>query len=162
MIQRCAGWTLVPPIGAAAGGCLGSVVAPTVDVAGCANGFRGQPDDRFRSLSATGPGHTLQRLSWRLGDGAPTAVGYGNTVHRFQAPRPSLVAADGRRGSGTLSQEVAIRARRPSLGSPVEVTGEVENRSATLLPSVTIETTVDDTDGPRLTGKERQICGLAP
>jgi PKD repeat protein len=171
MIRRCGALMVVLLVGGLVGGCFGPVVRPAVDFAWCPDGAQGLLDYRFWSLSTTVPGHYVKTLSWDFGDGSPAMTGYGDAIHRFQTPDTylvTLVATDDRGVSGTTSKEVAIRAAafirtwRLTLGFPVEVTGEVENRSTYSLPTVTIKAKFYDADGLRLTEGTTQISDLEP
>lgn len=171
MIRRCAGWMLALLIGGWAGGCFGPVVRPAADFSRCPDGSQGQLYYRFSSSSTTVPGHSVNSLSWNVEDRTPPATSSGEAVHRFPEAGTyltTLVATGDRGVSGTASKAVSVRTAaviriwQLFFGFPVRVAGEVENRSATTLATVTIKAKFYDADGLWLTDGTTGITDLEP
>ncbi len=151
--------------------CFGPVVRPTVDFTWCPDGESGILNYRFFSHSTTVPNHYITRVQWQFGDGTSSTDYSPSVLHRFTEEGTyfvTLIATDDRGVSGTLSKEVHvqpaafIRTWNLTLGFPVQVTGEVENRCDETLPTVILKAKFYDADGLRLTDGTVVINDLEP
>ncbi len=158
-------------LGGLIGGCFGPVVRPTADFTWCLDGESGLLDYRVFSHSTTVPNHYITSLSWEFGDETQTEESYWDVIHRFAEEGTyfvTLVATDDRGVSGTVTKEVPvyaaafIREWNLTLGFPVKVTGEVENRHSEILQSVTVKAKFYDADGVRLTDGTVEVSDLEP
>jgi len=170
-MRRVAFPVLVLAIGLLAGGCFGPIVAPTADFTVCPDGADGLLAYWFVSQSSTVPGHYLTSFVWTLGDGTVVEDYGGQIAHRFAAAgtyQVALTVTDDRGASASTTKtvdaiEVAmIRSFKLTLGWPVEVTGEVENRSGSTLTTVTVKAKFYDADGVRLTDATAEIDEIEP
>jgi len=162
---------LVATVGLVVASCFGPVVRPTVDFTWCPDGSSGPLGYHFFSQSTTIPGHYVTRFDWQFDDGTSIDDYYRDVVHVFPKEGKyyvTLVATDDRGVSGTASKEVHvqpaafIRTWDLTLGFPVQVTGEVENRCDETLPTVTLKAKFYDADGLRLTDGTVVISDLEP
>ena len=162
---------LIAVTGLVATSCFGPVVRPAVDFTWCPDGSSGTLGYHFFSHSTTTSGHYITMYDWEFDDGTSIDDYYRNVVHRFAEEGTyfvTLVATDDRGVSGTASKEVhvqsaaSIRTWDLTLGFPVQVTGEVENRCDYVLPEVTIKAKFYDADGLRLTDGTVVITDLEP
>ena len=140
--------------------CFGPVVRPTVDFTWCPDGSSGPLGYHFFPHVTTVPGHYISTFDWQFDDGSSGEKYYSDVVHVFPKEGTyfvTLVATDDRGVSGTESKNVHvqpaafIKTWNLTLGFPVQVTGEVENRCDYALPTVTIKAKFYDADGLRLT-----------
>ena len=163
--------SLAVVIGIVATSCFGPVVRPTVDFTWCPDGSSGLLGYHFFSHSTTIPGHYITTFDWQFDDGTSIDDYYRDVVHVFPEEGTyfvTLVATDDRGVSGTASREVHvapaafIRTWNLTLGFPVQVRGEVENRCDYVLPKVTIKAKFYDADGLRLTDGTVEISDLEP
>ena len=162
---------LIAVSGLVATSCFGPVVRPTVDFTWCPDGSSGLLGYHFFSQSTTIPGHYITTFDWQFDDGSRIDDYYRDVVHVFPKEGTylvTLVATDDRGVSGTVSKEVHvapaafIRTWNLTLGFPVQITGEVENRCDNKLPTVTIKAKFYDADGLRLTDGTVIINALTP
>lgn len=141
------------------GGCFGPVVPPIAGFTTCLNGWQGLLEVQFSSTSSTIDSHWITLYSWDFGDGE-TADDYGGWVSHFYAEEGTytvrLTVTDDR--GLTASTEQSLDIAYPAVigdvsivsGSPWHAVGEVENRSDSLLVSVTIKVKFYDSDGVRI------------
>ena len=158
-------------VGLAVSSCFGPVVRPDVDFTWCPDGSSDPLGYHFFSHSTTIPGHYITTFNWQFDDGSSNDNYYSDVVHVFPKEGPyfvTLVVTDDRGVSGTVSKEVNvqpaafIRTWNLTLGFPVQVQGEVENRCSYTMPEVTVKAKFYDTDGLRLTDGTVVIDALEP
>lgn len=162
---------LLLSLGLLAGGCFGPVVTPTADFTTCPDGTSGTLGYFFISQSSTVPNHYLTSFAWDFGDGTVLKDYSGQVSHRFPAEGTYLVtltATDDRGVSAAATVEVEaievaeIRSFKLTLGWPVEVTGEVENRSSGVLHSIVVKAKFYNADGVRLTEGTTEVTAVEP
>jgi PKD repeat protein len=160
---------LVIVVGIAVVSCFGPVERPTADFTWCPDGTVGPLAYRFFSHSAPVPGHYITTQKWEFGDGATQADYSFDVLHRFPSEDTYLVAltvTDDRGIAGTVSKEIHVRPAafirdwNLTLGFPVQVQGEVENRCPFTMPKVTVKAKFYDADGLRLTDGTAVIDAL--
>jgi|AntAceMinimDraft_17_1070374.scaffolds.fasta_scaffold51679_2 PKD repeat protein len=170
-MKKILGLSLIVIVGFVVASCFGPVVRPTVDFTWCPDGENGVLDYHFFSHSTTIPGHYITMYDWEFDDGPSIDYCYRDVVHRFAEDDTyfvTLVVTDDRGVSGTVSKNVHvtpaafIRTWNLTLGFPVQVMGEVENRSAYILPTVTLKAKFYDADELRLTDGTVVINDLEP
>ena len=162
---------LIVVIGLITSSCFGPVVRPMSDFTWCPDGENSVLDYHFFSHSTTIPGHYIIRFDWQFDDGPSIDDYYRDVVHRFAEEGTyfvTLVVTDDRGVSGTVSKNAQvtpatfIRTWNLTLGFPVQVMGEVANRSAYILPTVTLKAKFYDADGLRLTDGTVVINDMEP
>jgi len=171
MMKRCLALMVVLLVIGLTGGCFGPVVRPTADFTWCPDGSSGLLDYLFFSHSTTIPNHYITELAWEFGDETGMDKTYWDTAHRFEEEGTylvTLVATDDRGITGTVSKDVPvypaafIRTWDLTLGFPVKVTGEVENRYTQNLQTITVKAKFYSVDGLRLTDGTVEISDLEP
>ncbi len=152
-------------------GCFGPVERPVADFQWCPQGFSGDLDFAFTSMSSTVEGHWIDSMVWEFDDGTPPEAAW-DPWHRFAEAgiyHVSLTVTDSRGVSGTITKEVNIYQSveiypnwQLTLGWPVQISGIVANRADVRLDSVTLKAKFYDVDGIRLTDGTIKIDDMEP
>ena len=141
------------------GGCFGPAVLPIAGFTTCPDGWRGLLDMQFSSTSSTIENHWIVLYSWDFGDGETVEDSSGWVSHLYAEEGTYTVRLTVTDDRGlTASSERSLDVIHPAVigdvsivsGSPWRARGEVENRSSSLLYSVTVKVKFYDGEGTRI------------